>query len=177
MSNQDFSRGPAGRAPDDMSERATKAAKDALSSASSWADKGATTVKQTASETAATLTNEVKQVLNRQVGAGADMLAQMGRSVNRVADELEHDAPQMAGMARTVASQVEDYAHQFRQQSVDQLWQSAADLTRRQPALVFGLAALAGFFALRIVKSSPGVSAPPIQPSYSYRSGEMPYEP
>jgi hypothetical protein len=38
--------------------------------------------------------------------------------------------------------------------------------------VVFGLAALAGFFALRIVKSSPSIPAPPMQPSHSsYRSG------
>jgi hypothetical protein len=55
------------------------------------------------------------------------------------------------------------------------MWQTAADFTRRQPALVFGLAALAGFFAIRTLKSSPSISAPPIQPSqdnYSGRSGE-----
>lgn len=31
----------------------------------------------------------------------------------------------------------------------------ASDFTRKQPALVFGLASLAGFLAFRVLKSSP----------------------
>jgi hypothetical protein len=59
----------------------------------------------------------------------------------------------------------------LRDQSVDQLIGKASDFTRRQPALVFGLAALAGFFAVRTVKSAPSISAPSIQPSHSGFSG------
>jgi hypothetical protein len=32
---------------------------------------------------------------------------------------------------------------------------TASDFTRRQPALVFGLASLAGFMLLRVLKSNP----------------------
>jgi hypothetical protein len=170
MSNQDFPRGAAGnaRAHEGVSERTAKAAKDALSSASSFAGEAAGKVKQAASETAAGVTGEVKELLNRQVDGGADTLGQVARSVRRAADDLERESPQIAGLARALASRVDGYADDLRHQSVDQLWQAAADLTRRQPALVFGLAALAGFFALRAVKSSPSLSAPSIQPSHSY---------
>jgi hypothetical protein len=61
-------------------------------------------------------------------------------------------------------------------QSVDQLWRSASNYTRRQPAVVFGLAALAGFFALRTFKSTPARRPSPLnqnqqssQPSPSRR--------
>jgi hypothetical protein len=63
----------------------------------------------------------------------------------------------------------------LRDQSIDEIWQSAADFTRRQPALVFGLAALAGFFALRTVKSSQSMSAPSIQPSHHSGRERAPY--
>jgi hypothetical protein len=56
-------------------------------------------------------------------------------------------------------------------QTVDQLTKSASDYTRRQPALVFGLAALAGFFAFRTFKNAQSVSAPPIQPTDVHHSG------
>jgi ABC-type transporter Mla subunit MlaD len=168
MSNQKF-HDP--RAPGSTSERANKTAKDTMSAASSFAEEATGKAKQAASDTAETLTGEVKELLNRQVGGGADMLCYVARSTRRAAEDLEHDSPQIAGLARNLASQVDRYADGLRDQSIDQIWQSAADLTRRQPALVFGLAALAGFLALRTVKSSPPISAPSIQPSHPYDPG------
>jgi len=153
------------------SERASKTAKDAMSTASAFAEDATGKVKQAASDTAETLTGEVKELLNRQVGGGADMLGHVARSARRAAADLEHDSPQVAGLARSLASQVDRYADGLRDQSIDEIWRTAADFTRRQPALVFGLAALVGFFALRTVKSSPSVSAPPIQPSHQYDPG------
>src|SRR3984893_6565215 len=132
---------------------------------------GSARAHEGASDTAETLTGEVKEILNRQVGGGADILGNVARSVRRAAEHIERDSPQIADLARTLAMRVDGYAHDLRDQSVEQIWQTTKDFTRRQPAVVFGLAALAGFFALRIVKSSPSVPAPPIQPSHSYRSG------
>ena len=37
----------------------------------------------------------------------------------------------------------------------EELMRTASDFTRRQPALVFGLASLAGFVLLRVLKSNP----------------------
>src|SRR5436190_1480123 len=112
MSNQDFTRRPTGSAGahESVSERTAKAAKDAISSASALAEEATGKVKQAASDTAATVTSEVKQMLNRQVGGGADTLGQVARSVRRAADDLERDCPQIAGLARGLASQVDGYA-------------------------------------------------------------------
>jgi hypothetical protein len=153
------------------SERTSKTAKDAMSTASSFAEEATGKVKQAASDSAETITAEVKELLNRQVGGGAELLCYVARSTRRAAEDLEHDSPQIAGLARSLASQVDRYANDFRDQSIDEIWQSATDFTRRQPALVFGLAALAGFFAVRTVKSSPSMSAPPLQPSHPHAPG------
>jgi hypothetical protein len=123
-------------------------------------------VKQAASETADTVSGEVKGLLNRQLEKGAETLGGFARSVKRAAQDLEKDSPQTADLVRTFASRVDGYADGLRNQSVEDLWNSAADLTRRQPALVFGLAALAGFFVLRTIKSTPTVAAPSIQPGH-----------
>ena len=90
MSNQDFPRGAAGnvRPHEGASEWTTKAAKDALSRASAFAEDAGGKVKQAASDTAATLTGEVKEILNRQVGGGADML---GNVATWVYDWSHHD--------------------------------------------------------------------------------------
>jgi uncharacterized protein YjbJ (UPF0337 family) len=173
MSNQDFHRSSteSTRTGGSASEWTSKTAKDAMSTASAFAEEATGKVKQAASDTAETLTGEVKELLNRQVGGGADMLCHVARSARRAAEDLKHDSPQIAGLARGLASQVDRYADGLRDQSIDEIWKSAADFTRRQPALVFGLAALAGFLALRTVKSSPSISAPSIQPSHSYDPG------
>jgi ABC-type transporter Mla subunit MlaD len=173
MSNKDFERNSneGRRSGGSTTEWTSKTAKEATSTASAFAEEATGKVKQAASETAETLTGEVKELLNRQVGGGADMLCHMARSARRAADDLEHDSPQVAGLARSLASQVDRYADGLRDQSIDEIWRTAADFTRRQPALVFGLAALAGFFALRTVKSSPSISAPPIQPSHPHEPG------
>ena len=82
------------------------------------------------------------------------MMTNIAHSAKRAADELETDAPQIAGLVRGMADRVEAYSRNLENQSVTDIYQGASDYTRRQPAIVFGLAALAGFFALRTLKSS-----------------------
>jgi hypothetical protein len=179
MSNQDFQRQnyqrdatDKKRGSESATEWASKTAKEAAATASSLAGEAADKAKRAASDTAASLSGEVKELLNRQVGRGAETVGHVARSTRRAADDLESNSPQLAGLVRSLASQADSYADSLRDQSVDQLLKSAADFTRRQPALVFGLAALAGFFALRTMKSSPSISAPSIQPSHPHRAGE-----
>ncbi len=175
MSNQDFGRdSPANnRDRDSLGQRTAKTASDALSSASNMAGEAATKAKQAVSDTAATVSEQAKQLLNRQVGSGADMVGHLAGAVKRAAQELDRDAPQLAGLVRTAGERMNGYADDLRDQSVEQLVRTASDFTRRQPALVFGLAALVGFFALRTVKSTPSsVSSPPIQPTHPGRPSE-----
>jgi hypothetical protein len=174
MSNQDFGRESrtSDREREGLGQRTAKAASDAFSSASAAAGDTAAKAKQAASDTAATVTDQVKQLLDRQVGSGADMVGHFAGAVKRAAEELDRGSPQLAGLVRTAADRMDDYAHDLHDQSVDQLMRTASDFTRRQPALMFGLAALAGFFAMRTLKSTPTtVSSPPIQPSQYGRTG------
>lgn len=176
MSNQDFGRNlPAGnRERDGLGQRTAKAAGDALSTVSGLAGEAATKAKQAASDTAATVTGEVKQLLDNQVSSGADMVGHLAGAVKRAAQELDRDAPRLAGLVRTAADRMDGYADGLRDQSIEQLMRAASDFTRRQPAMVFGLAALVGFFALRTLKSAPSsVASPPIQPGQYDRPSEF----
>ena len=74
-------------------------------------------------------------------------------TAKRAAEDLDRNAPQLAGLVRGVADRIEGFADDMRGQSVDELMRTASDFTRRQPALVFGLAALGGFFAFRTLKA------------------------
>jgi hypothetical protein len=125
----------------------------------------ASKAKNIASDAAGTVSGQVTQLLNRQVGAGANMMTHAARSANRAAEELDQEAPQLANLVRTFAGQIDAYADNLSEQSVQDLMRTASDFTRRQPALVFGAAALAGFLALRMIKSSSPISSPSIRPA------------
>ena len=162
MSNQDFGRdSPVGNR-DNLGHRTAKVASEAFPMTGDAANK--TKQASAVATVTETVTAQVKQLLDRQVGSGADMMGHVAGAVKRAAQELDRDAPQLAGMVRTAAEQMNGYADGLRDQSVEQLTRAASDFTRRQPAVVFGLAALAGFCVLRTLKSSPSMASPPIQP-------------
>jgi hypothetical protein len=100
------------------------------------------------------VTSQVQDALDQQVVRGARTITNVARSARRAADELETDAPQIAGLVRGVADRVEEYSRSLETQSVTDIYQSASDFTRRQPAVVFSVAALAGFFVLRTFRNS-----------------------
>ena len=141
-------------------------ANEAMSTASGMAQQAAETAKQATSDTTSKVSHQVRDLLDRQVGSGADMVGHFATSAKRAAEELEKNAPYLAGFVHVFANRIESYSDDLRDQTVDQLIRSGSDFTRRQPALVFGLAALAGFFAFRTLKSvPPSTPSPPIQPA------------
>jgi hypothetical protein len=93
-------------------------------------------------------------VLDQQVVKGAKMMSNVANSTRRAADELQTDAPQLAGLVRGMADRLQDYSRNLENQSAADMYRAASDFTRQQPAVVFGLAALAGFLALRTLRSS-----------------------
>jgi hypothetical protein len=98
-------------------------------------------------------TGSVKGILNRQVGAGADVVRQVGEAVKAAADKLDQDAPQLAGVAREAAGKIDTLSTQLSAKSADELFQDASDFARRQPAIVFGGAALVGFALFRLFRA------------------------
>ena len=143
---------------------------DALAKASRAASDAAGKASQVASEAASSITDQVKGLLDEQVGNGADLLGHLADSATLAADDLHRNAPQLAGLLEGVAHRIESYADDLHGQSVDELWRSASNYTRRQPAVVFGVAALVGFFALRTFKSS---SIRPVAKQSHQRQGQF----
>lgn len=118
--------------------------------------------KRLAPETASTMASQVQDVLDQQVAKGAQIVSNVAQSARRAADDLDEN-PQVADLVRGMANRLEEYSRTLERQSVTDLYEAATDFTRRQPALVFGMAALAGFFTLRTLRSSqldPGPHSP-----------------
>ena len=112
-----------------------------------------------AKQTASSLANEANQkamgFLNQQVVSGADLVSHMADSAKCAADNLQDKAPQLAELVLNAAGRVEEFSNQVRSKTVDELLRNASEVTRRQPALVFGCASLAGFFLFRLLKAKP----------------------
>jgi hypothetical protein len=122
---------------------------------------------QVVRETASSAKDHVKDILDRQLEASVEAAGQLAKSMRVASNDLEQHSPLMAGLVGAVASKIDGYAEDMQDRTVDHLMYVTTDLTRRQPALVFGIAALAGFFVYRAIKSTPPLEtqAPSIQPS------------
>jgi hypothetical protein len=173
MSNQDFERGSSATFQSDSENESQSADKNAtlrdaasqtFSKASDMARQAGEQAKHAAAATASTVTENVKDLLNRQLGSGAGLAGQFASSVRLAADDVSKESPMIGGFVHSFANTVDGYAEQLQDQTVDQLARTASDFTRREPALVFGLAAVAGFLAFRTMKSAQSVASPPIQP-------------
>jgi ElaB/YqjD/DUF883 family membrane-anchored ribosome-binding protein len=70
-----------------------------------------------------------------QVTAGVDMLNHVADSARIAAENLEQQAPRLAGLVRSVADRAEEFSRDLRGQTVEHLVRTASDFTRKQPAL------------------------------------------
>jgi hypothetical protein len=165
MSDQHFGKNsPAASArKNTKSDKLRGAASQAFSQAPDMTWDAGEKTKRAAGHTASTVTDNVKELLDRQLATGATMVGQFASSIRLAADDLDRKAPMLRRLVRGFANSVDGYADGLQEKTVEQLARSASDFTQRQPALVFGLAALAGFLALRTLKNTGSSAAPPIQ--------------
>ena len=111
--------------------------------------------KETATSLASEAGDKAKGLLQHQVEAGADFVGDIAQSVRVAAENLDQNAPQLAGLVRGVAQQVEEFSETVRGQTVEELFATTSDFVRRNPALVFSAAAACGFMLLRVIRVGP----------------------
>jgi ElaB/YqjD/DUF883 family membrane-anchored ribosome-binding protein len=128
---------------------------DAISKINDAAQAVEQQAKATATSLASEANEKAKGALNGQIAAGAEWVGYVAEATKAAADSLDRNAPKLSGLVRETAQKVERFSRDVKDQSVEELYQSASDFTRRQPALVFGSAALFGFFLFRLLKTDP----------------------
>lgn len=133
--------------------------KDAIGRASGVAQAAGVRVKEEASSLVQEANQKATSFFTQQLKGGADFAGQLAGSVKSAADELSGTAPQLAELVRGGADKIETIAEELRAKSPQELWREAGDFTRRQPALVFGLASVAGFLLFRVLKAAPSSAA------------------
>jgi ABC-type transporter Mla subunit MlaD len=128
---------------------------DAVTKVANVAQAAGVQAKATATSLASEANEKAKGVMNDQVAAGAAWVGHLAEATKAAADNLKPNAPQFSGLVRDAASKVEKLSKNLQNQSIEELYQSASNFTRRQPAVVFGSAALFGFFISRLLKMEP----------------------
>ena len=98
--------------------------------------------------------SSVKDSVEAHKSAGAEAVAGMARSAQGLADQLEPQSPQVAGLVRNAASSVERVSNDIRDRPVGDLVGSLSDFARRQPVAFFGCGILAGIVLSRLIRGS-----------------------
>jgi ElaB/YqjD/DUF883 family membrane-anchored ribosome-binding protein len=141
--------------PDPASNDIRSKAGDTVSKVANVAQAAGLQAKATATSLASEANEKAKGVMNDQVAAGAAWVGHLAEATKAAADNLKPNAPQFSGLVRDAASKVEKLSKNLQNQSIEELYQAASSFTRRQPAVVFGSAALFGFFISRLLKMEP----------------------
>jgi len=97
---------------------------------------------------------KLKDTAERQKQAGADFATDMAGAVRRAAGEFEDQMPQAAEYIRYAADQIETVSQSIRRRDVGQMINDVQSFARRQPTAFLGMTFLAGFAAMRFLRSS-----------------------
>jgi uncharacterized protein YoxC len=148
-----------------MADQALAAGRDLKDKAVGMAGSSAEAIKGRASEAmdaakdmASQATDKLKQGVEGQKNAGADYVGNLADTMRRCAREFDNDLPIAGAYIRKAAAQVESVSDQIKTGNISDLVSGAQSFARRQPTAFLGLAVLAGFGAVRFLKSSAGNS-------------------
>jgi len=144
-----------------VADQALAASRDLKEKAAGLAGSSAEAIKGRASDAmdaardmASQATDKLKQTVDGQKNAGADYIGNLADTMRRAAREFDHDLPIAGAYIRKAASQIEGVSDQIKTGNFSDLVSGAQAFARRQPTAFLGLAVLAGFGAVRFLKSS-----------------------
>jgi len=97
---------------------------------------------------------KLKNTAEDQKRAGADYVVGIADAVRRAASELDEQIPQAGEYIRSAADKMQTMADSFRRRDVGQMLSDVQSFARRQPTAFLGASFLAGFAAIRFLRSS-----------------------
>jgi len=144
-----------------LSEQAVAAGRDLKAKAGEIAGSSAETLKDQASnladnakDVAGKAGEKLKAAVSERKVAGADYVGELAEAMRRAGKEFDNELPFAGKYIRKAASQVDNVADSIRTGDFNDLVNNARSFARKQPTAFLGLAALAGFAAVRFLKSS-----------------------
>jgi gas vesicle protein len=137
---------------DEALSRANSVGTQVKTSADSIQD-SASDLLDTAKSVASDTGDKIKDVVITQKDAGADRISGVASVIRRAANDLEQDLPLAAPYIRRAAEEIDDFANALKTQSLSEIVGSIEGFAHRQPAAFLGIAAFAGFAAVRLLKA------------------------
>jgi hypothetical protein len=134
----------------------TDKAKDIAESSTDKIKDQASDLVDAAKDVASQATDKLKDAVNDRKASGAEYVGSLANTMRRAAREFDTDLPIAGTYIRKAASQVEGVSDQIRNGNLNDLVRNAQSFARRQPTAFLGLAVLAGFGAVRFLRSSSG---------------------
>ena len=110
--------------------------------------------QETVKELAEPLKEKIVDVAKVQKDAGADQMRLLARAMQGASQAVEGDVPQFAGYMKDLSAKLDQAADDVQERELGELGQAASDFAKRNPALVFGGAIVAGLSLARFLKSS-----------------------
>lgn len=151
-----------------LGEQALSAGRELKDKALDLADTSKDALKENASEfveaakdVASQATDKIKQAVDDRKSTGADYVGSLADAARRAAREFETDLPLAATYIRKAATQIEGMSEHIRTGNLSDVVRNAQSFARRQPTAFLGIAVLAGFGAVRFLKSSSEESRGP----------------
>jgi gas vesicle protein len=149
-----------------MAGQAADTGRELKEKASDLAEASGEKLKEQASEfadaakaVASQATDRLKDRVSEQKSAGAEYIGTLAETMRRAAREFDNDLPVAGKYIRKAAAQVENVSDSIKTGDFNDLVRGAQSFARRQPTAFLGLAALAGFAAVRFLKSSSGAGS------------------
>jgi ElaB/YqjD/DUF883 family membrane-anchored ribosome-binding protein len=144
-----------------VADQARSAGRELKNKAAEAADSSVEAIREQAAEfvdaakgVASDATDKFKETIDGQKTAGAEYVGSLADTLRRAAREFDRDLPIAGTYMRKAATQVETVSDSIRNGDFNDLVRGAQDFARRQPTAFLGLAVLAGFGAVRLLKSS-----------------------
>jgi len=144
-----------------LTEKATAAGSDLKSKVTELASSSAEQIKgqaaglsDKAKDVADQAGDKLKEAVAERKVAGADYVGGIAEAMRRAGREFDEELPIAGKYIRKAAAQVDDVADSIRTGDAGDLVRNAQSFARRQPSAFVAIAALAGFAAVRFLKSS-----------------------
>ncbi len=147
-------------------EKVSKLADDFKKQASGVAEDVTRQVKEQASnltenakDAVSGASDKLRSVAEDQKNAGADFVTGLAAAARRAAGEFDDQIPQAGDYIRRAADQIDNTSDAIRQRNLSELLEGVQDFARSQPTAFLGATVLAGFVAIRFLKSSSSSGA------------------
>ena len=117
-------------------------------------------LSQQGARLAADLKEDARRFAQKKRDAAAGLLSDVGEAVSLASDEMRRRGrDRVAGYADYAAREVERVAEELAHREFGDVLHEVEDFARRQPGLFYGVTLLAGFAAIRFLRSrSDGAS-------------------